>query len=124
MTIQRLGRVTRRHLRLVQDYGLPRSLPATRGECLGHEGPCPHVSCRHHLAADVTFAGAVVTRWAPEEEPERPSCSLDVAEQGGLSMEETATILGCSRERVRQIEEKAMRKMRKNRSIVRTYREA
>ena len=110
--VQRLGHVTRRHLRLVRTEGLPRSLPATRGECAGHEGPCAYVSCRHHLALDATYAGAVVLRWNPEEEPDRPTCALDVVDAtGGLGFDEIGKILGCTRERVRQIHDKAIGKI-------------
>ena len=27
--------------------------PRTRAECRGHEGPCPWVSCKHHLYLDI-----------------------------------------------------------------------
>lgn len=110
--VERLGYVTRRHLRLVRTEGLPRALPMTRGECVGHDGPCPHVGCRYHLALDVTFAGAVVMRWDLDEEPERPTCALDVADQtGGLGFDEIAVILGCSHQRVRQIYDRALEKL-------------
>lgn len=66
-------------------------LPVTRGECAAVARPCPWVTCQHHLA------GA-------------ESCALDVADRGGATLEEVAEALGTTRERVRQIEEKAIRK--------------
>jgi DNA-directed RNA polymerase sigma subunit (sigma70/sigma32) len=56
----------------------------------------------------VTFAGGVAIHWLPEEEPERQTCSLDLAERGGMGMDEVGLLLGCSKERVRQIEESAL----------------
>ena len=44
--------------------------------------------------------------------PGLPSCVLDVAEQGGLTLDEVGQILGVSRERVRQIETAALRSAR------------
>ncbi len=102
-----------RHLRLV---GAPSdsSLPRTRGECRDGARPCPLVSCRHHLAVDVGRKGRLTVHWEPDEEPDRPSCALDVAEQaGGLSPAEVATLIGVTRQGVRVVEEKAVRKMKR-----------
>src|SRR5581483_6244692 len=42
-----------------------------------------------------------------------PSCALDVAAEGGTTLEEIAGILNVTRERVRQIEERALIKVRR-----------
>jgi hypothetical protein len=39
-----------------------------------------------------------------------PSCALDVAEQGGLTLEQVGEIWHVTRERIRQIEERARKK--------------
>lgn len=102
----------RRHLHLVQ----PRStvLPLTRGECEGGARPCPIVSCRHNLCVDVTPAGGISVHWFPEDERDRPSCALDVAEDSpGLSVIDVAALMGTTRQRIDQIESIAKRKIRR-----------
>lgn len=107
----RQGQPTLRQLRLIRDEGEPRHLPATRGDCEGGPRPCAYLSCRHHLATEVTFAGALRLHWDPELEPDRPTCSLDAAALGGLSGEEVGTLMGCTRERIRQIEEQVFARL-------------
>jgi hypothetical protein len=42
-----------------------------------------------------------------------PTCALDVAEAGGLTLEEVGNIIGVTRERVRQMQVRALEKLRK-----------
>lgn len=86
--------------------------PRTRGECREGIRPCPYVSCRHHLAIDVTRAGSLRLNYpGVEVEEMEHSCSLDLAEQHERSHSDIAVILSMSRERVRQIEVDALRKI-------------
>lgn len=99
--------------------------PRTRGECSEVPRPCPYASCRHHLAIDVNPDVTPRRRYGPiqgggvsglkihDEDPSEmaESCSLDVADRGALTLEEVGEILGCTRERVRQIVEVAIRKL-------------
>lgn len=78
----------------------PRRLPLLRAECEDGPRPCPHVTCRHHL----------VTEYGDEADPNGPTCSLDEAERGGMTLEEIGDMLGVTRERIRQIEQLAMRR--------------
>lgn len=55
--------------------------------------PCPYVMCRYYLEA-------------PDA-----SCALDVANQGEHTQGEVADLLGCSCQRVQQIEVRAIRKL-------------
>jgi len=48
----------------------------------------------------------------PDEVPADTSCALDLAERGGMSLSEVGDVLGVVRERVRQIEEEALTKVR------------
>ena len=48
-----------------------------------------------------------------EQWRERMKAFINVKGEGGMTLEEVATVLGCSRERVRQIEREALKKLRK-----------
>lgn len=91
--------------------------PRTRGDCLpggcNNQRPCPWVSCAHHLAVDVVL-GQVVEHFDVTDpaNAERPTCALDVADGGGVTFEEAGEIQGVTRERIRQIEAKAIRRAR------------
>ena len=88
-----------------------RSLPATRGEC-PQQRPCPYLSCVHHLATDTKSSRAGHLAVRMDWESMRDTCALDVAEHGGLTLEQVGFHLGLTRERVRQIEQVALDKLR------------
>ncbi len=98
----------RGHLRLVPPNG--ELMPLTRGECVDGPRPCKWTHCRYSLASNMTRNGLEI-HWRPEDHPERESCALDVADRGGVDQIEVARALGVSRETVRQIEAKGLRKM-------------
>jgi len=86
--------------------------PTTRAGCRSGPRPCPWVTCRHHLAVDVSEYGALKLNFPDREIGELPAtCALDVAERGGLSLEEVGALLNVTRERARQIEAAALRKI-------------
>lgn len=96
---------------------LSESRPRTRGECVDGPRPCPWVSCRHHLYLDVTepyegpgggVRSTVVTSHLGELEDLPETCSLDVADRGVNTLEQISQLFGVVRERVRQIEAKAL----------------
>lgn len=86
--------------------------PRTRGDCLRVPRPCPWVSCRWNLYLDVSPTTGSVKINFPEREPHeidpRCSCALDVADRGGVRLEDIALALNMTRERARQIEERAL----------------
>jgi len=101
--------------------------PKTRGDCANVSRPCPYVSCRHHLFLDVLSEGTIALNHGDREpweiDPEA-SCALDVAADGyhdsveeiqeaatPRTLDEVGEILDLSRERIRQIEERAMRRL-------------
>lgn len=93
--------------------------PRTRGDCEGGERPCPFISCKYHLAYDVTPVGSLKENFPGFELDELPeTCALDVADRGGIILEEVATFTNLTRERIRQVEEKALVHLR---AAVETY---
>lgn len=84
--------------------------PRTRGECCDGPRPCGFVGCRHHLYLDVNPAtGSIKINYpgvGPEQLPE--SCSLDVADQGGVILDKVGQLMNVTRERARQMEVKAL----------------
>jgi hypothetical protein len=92
------------------DYYSMRRCPSKR--------PCSKLNCRHHLAVDWkgrngSALGMYVFPDAELDElPE--TCALDVAQKyDGLPLHDVGTLLSITRERVRQIELKALRKIRR-----------
>jgi hypothetical protein len=105
-------------LRAQADYDLEAAgdfvSPEVRGDCALVSRPCPHVSCRHSLYLDVNAARGVKMNFPdlePGELPANGSCSLDVAERGGATIEMVGELLNLTRERVRQIETVALAKL-------------
>lgn len=90
--------------------------PRTRGECQDGLRPCPWVSCRHHLALDVDARTGAIKRRFPDLEVDemRESCSLDVADRDGITLEEVGAVLNLTRERIRQLEVHAMGQVKRH----------
>lgn len=88
--------------------------PRRRSECAGGPRPCPFVSCHHHLYLDVNpVTGALKLNFPSVEVAEMSdTCSLDVADLGGLSLEEVGERINLTRERARQIEMQGLLKIR------------
>ena len=83
--------------------------PRTRGECAGGVRPCPWVSCRHHLAIEVTSAGAIKVNFPHMDTWDmRETCALDVADAGEHTLDEVGDLLNITRERARQLESMAL----------------
>ncbi len=86
--------------------------PRTRGDCRDASRPCPFVACRHHLYLDVTDAGSIKLNYPTLEPWElEHSCSLDVAEDHGRTLDDVGALMNVTRERTRQIEVIALRKL-------------
>jgi hypothetical protein len=108
-------RMTKRELEIGRllypedDYNKPRE----RSACLGGARPCPYVSCKHHLYVDVSpRTGAIKLNFPDLEVWEMgDSCALDVADRGGTTLEDVGAIMNLTRERIRQVEVKALAKL-------------
>jgi hypothetical protein len=87
--------------------------PRTRAECRGHEGPCPWVSCKHHLYLDINPLTGSIKLNFPDLEPWelQDTCALDVAEAGALTLEQVGAVTNLTRERVRQVESIGLAKL-------------
>jgi hypothetical protein len=87
--------------------------PQTRAECREGPRPCPFVSCRYHLYLDVSRrTGSIKLNFPDLEVWEMPvSCALDVAEDGGATLEDVGAIMNVTRERIRQLEVTALERL-------------
>lgn len=88
--------------------------PETRADCDLVPRPCPFVACRYHLYLDVSPATGAIKLNFPDLEPDelRETCVLDVADAGGESLEHVGELANLTRERIRQIEQKALVRLR------------
>ena len=96
--------------------------PATRGECVDGPRPCPHTACHHHLfaVAGDERPGRRVAGRAPESTLRTvyrlpvvpPSCTLDVADSGAQSVDETGNHLGLKASQVHALEASGLKKLR------------
>ncbi len=101
--------------------------PKTRGECCDVPRPCPFISCRYNLAAEITPYGEIKTRtgigWKVHNDldlsdhiaesivnDERASCALDFIDENpdGSTLEDVGAYFSVSREYARQLEQKAV----------------
>ncbi|HEX4336020.1 MAG TPA: sigma factor-like helix-turn-helix DNA-binding protein [Polyangiaceae bacterium] len=87
--------------------------PHAREECLEGPRPCPFVSCKHHLFIDVSPRTGAIKLNFPDLEvwDMGESCALDVADRGGTTLEDVGAIMNLTRERIRQVEVKALAKL-------------
>jgi hypothetical protein len=88
--------------------------PRMRSECINAPRPCPHVSCRYHLYLDVNEeTGSIKLNFPDKEVYElEETCALDVAERGGITLEDVGILMNLTRERIRQVEALGLRKVR------------
>lgn len=111
-----MKRLTREELRLgalmFPPVDVPR--PKTRAECREEARPCPWVACKFHLYLDVNPETGSIKINFPDLEPwdMKDTCSLDVAERGGITLEEVGEIMNLTRERIRQVEVRGLLKLK------------
>jgi hypothetical protein len=87
--------------------------PQTRGECAEMERPCPFVACKYHLYIDVhPVRGSIKINFPDVDVWEMTdTCALDIADRGGITLEEVGQIMNLTRERVRQLETQGLAKL-------------
>lgn len=83
-------------------------------ESIAHSRPCVFVSCRHNLYCDIhpTKGSLKINQpnLAPDEVGE--SCALDIADDGKATLYRVGNALNITREGTRQVENKALRRLR------------
>ena len=91
--------------------GLPQK---TRADCVSSPRPCIFVSCKYNLYLDVNpETGSIKVNFPDKEIQELEyTCALDVAEKGGITLEEVGEIMNLTRERIRQVETRGLEKVR------------
>ena len=115
-SLRELKREQRRQL-ILEDTNedsetLPVWRPKTYGDCQKLPRPCPFVGCRYHLYLDSSKGSLHTLAGEPDQIPQ--TCALDVANEGAKTLEEVGALLGVTRERIRQIEQMALRSLARN----------
>jgi hypothetical protein len=111
-----MKRLTREELRqgalMYPPVDIPR--PNSRAECREEMRPCPWVACKHHLYLDINPETGSIKINFPDLEPWelKHTCALDVAERGGITLEEVGEIMNLTRERIRQVEVRGLLKLK------------
>lgn len=90
--------------------------PKTRGDCLhgAHaQRPCIFAGCKHHLYLDVNEeTGSIKVNFPDLEVWDLPeTCALDIADRGGITLEEVGEIMNLTRERIRQLETRGIARL-------------
>jgi hypothetical protein len=90
------------------------SRPRSRADCATGPRPCMFISCKHHLYLDVNPATGSIKLNFPDMEVWElaETCALDVADRGGITLEEVGSIMNLTRERIRQVETRGLLKLR------------
>ncbi len=90
------------------------SRPRSRADCANGPRPCMFIACKHHLYLDVNPATGSIKLNFPDMEVWElaETCALDVADRGGITLEEVGSIMNLTRERIRQVETRGLLKLR------------
>ncbi len=88
--------------------------PRSRADCANGPRPCMFISCKHHLYLDVNPSTGSIKLNFPDREVWEldETCALDVADRGGITLEEVGSIMNLTRERIRQVETRGLLKLR------------
>jgi hypothetical protein len=69
------------------------------------------VACKYSLYLDVSETGSIILNFPhlePGAMPAEQSCALDLADRGAMTLEDIAVVTNLTRERIRQVESKAL----------------
>ena len=103
------------------DVQIDHPRPRIRSDCWEADRPCVYVGCRHHLFLEVNAENGSIKFNFPDLDPDEipNSCSLDVAEHGGITLEAVGELTNLTRERARQIEVRALARFERRLSLAR-----
>jgi Sigma-70, region 4 len=99
-------------LSVMLDPWMHETLPDSRAECKYGYRPCPYVRCRYHLYLEVKNNGAISGNFKGEVCELADSCALDISEREHHTLDQVGEYLNLTRERVRQIESDALKKLK------------
>lgn len=120
LNITRANRATIAAARAAEADDGRRRLPLTRGDCIEDDRPCPYISCKFHLFLDVTKIGNIKINFPHLMDPDGTprldemefTCALDIADNGGETLDALGTRMNMTRERIRQIVKAIIKKLR------------
>ena len=97
-----------------RDYLRPRTFEECDSVGLGDLTPCPFVSCKHHLYLDVNQrTGSIKFNFPGRDVDELPAtCALRVAQHGGRTLDAVAEVMALTRQRLSQLEDRILDKIR------------
>ncbi len=97
-----------------QNFVLTR--PKTRAECKNMEGPCPYVGCKYNLYLDINKNNGSIKFNFPDLEFDEleETCALNIIEKGETTLEDIGKHMNLTRERVRQIQDNVIEKLKKS----------
>jgi hypothetical protein len=115
--VRRRATIAKRHLQVLRRVRLDYWRPSVRGDCCNIPRPCPFVSCRFNLYLDVKDNGNIRLNF-PDIDPHQmgASCALDVADEGGATLERVGQAVGVTREMIRQYEERMLEELQSRRT--------
>lgn len=82
-------------------------------EVLYRSRPCVFAACKYSLYLDVSETGSIILNFPhlePGQMPVDRSCALDLSDRGSMTLEEVAVVTNLTRERIRQVELKALKR--------------
>ena len=84
--------------------------PQRRSDCAGGLRPCPWATCSWHAAQvrSECKGSRLPMGQVPDVAEWAQTCTLDVIEQDGATLEDVGEVVGVTRERIRQIERATM----------------
>jgi hypothetical protein len=119
--VYRTGKAELERLRAENAHDAPAldaARPKRRLECMNGPRPCPFVGCKFNLFLDVSErTGSIKLNFPdlePGDMPPESSCVLDIAERGGLTLEQAGEVLNVTRESMRQLEELVLHKLKRS----------